>query len=402
MKHDEHNQFKKVDFNAELTKNEVKVLSRSKKILIFVIAATVAFGSVIFFPVFLVLLGMAFGGYDGHKSNKYSLMQMGYLRNKFVVYGRDDKAWSSQSKPVIFSSADGRAWDKNSIGSSPVGYNDESSRQSTHGVFIEFNHQCYLIGAVTFILVSKSCDNDWEYVVPDGLIQESQGSLFNAHGAIVETTQNKLYVSGDGGIYSSKDGNNWLRESLPYPTESNPKNFENVYNGIASDNNKIITSSKWVHDGKTEGLIYTYDLIKQRWSYQVMPEPIVRITRGSDRFVGIAKNTTFVLEDKLSNWQQSPKLEGKLLDLLSDGFIIMDGSSYIMLGLEGLRISSNGYDWNYVKAKSHPDEIIRFDFQATCGQSVCLNGIGGTADVLSIHSYNFSSGIDQSYKGAIN
>lgn len=402
MKHDEHNQFKKVDFNAELTKNEVKVLSRSKKILIFVIAATVALSSVIFFPVFLVLLGMAFGGYDGHKSNKYSLMQMGYLRNKFVVYGRDDKAWSSQSKPVIFSSADGKVWDKNSIGSSPVGYNDESSRQSTHGVFIEFNHQCYLIGAVTFILVSKSCDNNWEYVVPDGLIQESQGSLFNAHGAIVETTQNKLYVSGDGGIYSSKDGHNWLQESLPYPAESNPNNFENIYNGIAIGNNKIITSSKWIHDGKTEGLIYTYDVIKQRWSYQVMSEPIVRITRGIDRFVGVAKNTTFVLEDKLGIWQQSPKLEGKDLYLSRDGVIVVDNSSYIMLGFGGVHISSNGYEWRDAKDRSHPENVVMLDSGSECKHNSCLYVRVGTDSLLFIDTYNLQSNIYQSYQGIIN
>ncbi len=402
MKPDDHNQFKNVEFNEKLTSSEAKPSSMSKKVVIFVIAGLVALGSVLFFPMFLVLFGMAFGGSDGHNTNKYALMQMGYLRNKFVVYGQDDKAWSSQSKPVIFSSADGKTWDKNSVGSSPVGYNDESSRQSTHGVFIEFNQQCYLIGGVTFILISKSCDNNWEYLVPEGLIQESHESLFNAHGAIVETRQNKLYVSGDGGIYSSKDGNNWLRESLPYPMESTPKNFENIYNGIASGDNKIITSSKWLHDGKTEGLIYTYDVIKQRWSYQVMPEPIMRITRGSDRFVGVAKNTTFVLEDKLGIWRQSPKLEGELLNLLSYGFIVMNNTSYIMLGLEGLRISSNGYDWNYVKDKSHPNDIIRFDFRATCGQSVCLNGIGGTTDVLSIYSYNFNNNINQSYKATIN
>lgn len=80
----------------------------------------------------------------------------------------------------------------------------------------------------------------------------------------------------------------------------------------------------------------------------------------------------------------------------------MNNTSYIMLGLEGLRISSNGYDWNYVKDKSHPNDIIRFDFRATCGQSVCLNGIGGTTDVLSIYSYNFNNNINQSYKATIN
>lgn len=224
MKPDDHNQFKNVEFNKKLTSNEAKPSLMSKKIVIFVIAAAVALGSVLFFPMFLVLFGMAFDSF-GHNTNKYSLMQMGYLRNKFVVYGQDNKAWLDQNKLVIFSSADGKEWDKNSVDFS-WGNRDESFAKSMHGVFIEFNHQCYLIGAMASILVSKACDNNWEYVIPNGLLRRSQGSLFNAHGAVVETRQNKLYVSGDGGIYSSNDGNNWLRESLPYPTESNPNNFE--------------------------------------------------------------------------------------------------------------------------------------------------------------------------------
>lgn len=400
MKPDDSNQFKNVEFNEKLTSSEAKPSSMSKKIVIFVVAAAVALGSVLFFPMFLVLFGMAFDSF-GHNTNKYSLMQMGYLRNKFVVYGEDNKAWLDQNKLVIFSSADGKKWDKNSVDFS-WGNRDESFAKSTHGVFIEFNHQCYLIGAMASILVSKACDNNWGYVVPKGLLRRSQGSLFNAHGAVVETRQNKLYVSGDGGVYSSNDGNNWLRESLPYPMESNPNNFENIYNGIAIGDNKIITSSKWLHDGKTEGLIYTYDVLKQRWSYQVMPEPITRITRGSDRFVGVAKDTTFVLEDKLGIWQQSPKLEGKALYLSRDGVIVMDNSSYIMLGFGGLHTSLNGYEWQDVKDKIHPDDVIMLNSGAECKQNNCLYVRVGTADLLSIDAYNLQNNIYQSYQGTIN
>lgn len=393
------NENKDLNFDKKSSFIQPTSPSMIKVLIAMSISAVVAFCSVMFFPTFLVLFGMAFDS-AGTKSSQYSLMQMGYLRNKFVVYGRDEKSWSNQSKPVIFSSTDGKAWDKNSIGMAPVGYTDESSRQSTYGVFIEFNQQCYLIGAVALILVSKSCDNNWEYIIPNGLLTKNQGSLFDARGAIIDTIHNQLYVSGNGGIYSSKDGNNWQQESLPYPVESNPKNFENFYNGIAFGDNRIITSSKWRHDGKTEGLIYTYDVIKKRWSYQVMPEPIVRITRGGDRFVGIAKNTTFVLEDKLGIWKQSSILEGEPLDLLFDAVIAMNGSSYIMFGSEGLRLSSNGYKWHYVKAKSYHDGILRFSMRSECSHGKCLR-VFGTTNGISIDSYSFLSNIYQSYDGVI-
>lgn len=391
------------DSNSDKKSSLIQPTSPSmiKVVIAMSISAVVAFCSVMFFPTFLVLFGMAFDS-AGNKTTRYSLMQMGHLRNKFVVYGEDNKSWLDRNRLVIFSSIDGKFWDKNLVASAPFGHTGEGSRQSMHGVFIEFNQQCYLIGAVALILVSKFCDNNWEYIIPNGLLKKDQGSLFDARGATIDTVHNQLYVSGNGGVYSSSDDNNWQQESLPYPVESNPKNFENLYNGIAFGDNKIMTSSRWRHDGKTEGLIYTYDVIKKRWSYQVMPEPIVRITRGGDRFVGIAKNTTFVLEDKLGIWKQSSILEGEPLDLLSGGVIAVDNFSYILFGSGGLRTSSDGYSWNYVKSVPHSDDVIRFDYAAYCKRSICLNVFGGTADVLSVHSYNFTNSIDHSYQGTIN
>ncbi len=292
--------------------------------------------------------------------NAIDFQKIAYIDNQFVMYGVDYNAKYAKQL-VIFTSLDGKKWDKAVIAKvKPETKSDADSYYSISnlGTFAYFNHQCMLIGAVPKILVSPDCHN-WSYLETKQKNGEAT-PFWNAGSSVV--VNDSLYVGTNrSGVYQSKDGITWHKEQLPYPQESEPRNFENSFLSMAAGNNKLITSTNWMHDGKNVGLIYTKDLTTNKWSYEIYPASVGHITRGKDRFVAMTQDNALVLVDSNSGWH-SYKVEDSPVDLVY-------GLSGKFIGIGLLDISDDGINW---KTTILNDKSMWLASHLSCSSQLCI------------------------------
>ena len=282
--------------------------------------------------------------------NAIDFQKIAYIDNQFVMYGVDFNAKYAKQL-VIFTSLDGKKWDKAVIAKvKPETKSDADSYYSISnlGTIAYFNHQCMLIGAVPKILVSPDCHN-WSYLETK---QDNGNStpFWNAGSSVV--ANDSLYVGTNrSGVYQSKDGITWHKESLPYPQESEQRNFENSFLSMAAGNNKLITSTNWMHNGKNVGLIYTKDLTTNEWSYEVYPTSVGNITRGKDRFVAMTGDSALVLVDGDSEWGRNENVSWNGETEVREPSELVFGLNNKFVSINLVNISDNGYDWSAINLR---------------------------------------------------
>lgn len=280
----------------------------------------------------LAFIGMLFDSPSSFKLpyNAIDFYRIAYINNQFVMYGIDYEH-SGLKQLVIFNSVNGKKWDK-----SQISINDDNFNRtiSVDGTFNYFNGKCYLIGATVQPLVADDCIH-WKTQVINRIESNIDTYLYKAHSSVI--ANGAFYVGGDGGVYKTVNGEFWVKESMPYPMESKPHNFENSFFSMAVGNNKLITETNWRHNEKRLGLIYTKDLITHQWSYEVYPVAINNIIRGKDRFVGMTESSAVVLVDGSSEW-----ISYKYKTYSSD---LAYGLSSKFIGTNIFNVSDNGKNW---------------------------------------------------------
>ncbi len=296
--------------------------------------------------------------------NAIDFQKIAYIDNQFVMYGVDYNA-KYDKQLVIFTSLDGKKWDKALI--AKVKPENESDARhyyqiSDGGTFAYFNHQCMLIGAVAKVLVSPDCHN-WSYLET----KQDNGNptpFWSTSSAVV--VNDSLYVGTNrNGVYQSKDGITWHKEPLPYPQESDPRNFENSFLSMAAGNNKLITSTSWMYDGKNVSLIYTKNLITGKWSYEIYPASVGHITRGKDRFVGLNEGSALVLLDGSSEWFTYP--------IAHHSLSLSYGLDNKFIGVGGIQTSVDGGKTWLESDKSNKNNI--WALNVACSVESCV-GVG--------------------------
>lgn len=323
---------------------------------IFLVPLAGIFIAFLIFPGLIIPVGMLLSDIPRAISLPYNAIdfqKIAYINNQFIMYGIDyDRGGLNQL--VIFNSTDGKKWDK-----SDVDITDDNLNQpiSVAGTFNYYRGKCYLIGATVQPLVAPDCKH-WQTQTTNK-IMDKNNYLYNAHSSAI--ANNELYIGGDKGVYKTSDGLNWSQEQLPYPEESNVRNFENRFYSMASGNNKLITASNWWHNKQRTGLIYTKDLTTNQWRYEEYSVPVSNITRGKDRFVGMTESSALVLMDGNSkNWNLS-KLKTNS-DELSFGLQNM----YVGINIVNVY---NGENWYSFVLEN---EQFRSLFHLACNYQVCI------------------------------
>lgn len=317
----------------------------------------------------LAFIGMLFDSPSSFKLpyNAIDFYRIAYINNQFVMYGIDYEH-SGLKQLVIFNSVNGKKWNK-----SQISINDDNLNRtiSVDGTFNYFNGKCYLIGATVQPLVANDCVH-WKTQPINRVERNIDTYLYKAHSSVI--ANGAFYVGGDDGVYKTVNGEFWVKESMPYPMESKPHNFENSFFSMAVGNNKLITETNWRHNEKRLGLIYTKDLITHQWSYEVYPVAINNIIRGKDRFVGMTESSAVVLVDGSSEWGKY-SVKDVPVDL-SYGL----GGKFIGIGL--LDISDDGVYW---KTMILSDKSMWLANHLACSSTLCL---AAGAEYHLVYTYN--------------
>ena len=307
--------------------------------------------------------------------NGIDFQKIAYIDNQFIMYGIDYEHYATDKSLVIFNSQDGKKWDK-----SIIKITDKNQWQpiSVVGTFNYFKGKCYLIGTTVQPLVADDCKH-WQ-TQPINQIESNTRYLYLAHSSAV--ANNTLYVGGNHGVYKTSDGINWSKEQLPYPEESNSRNFENSFYSMAVGNNKLITETNWRQNQKRRGLIYTKNLTTNQWSYEVYPVPVGNITRGKDRFVGLTESSAVVLEDGGHQWNISliEYHTNLLVYAFNTYFVGVSGYLYI-------EQSINGFTWKSYAPKSNYSQDRLSINDVVCNEHICT-GIGNNYYVVITHNFN--------------
>lgn len=342
--------------------------------LLAALAVYITIGIIIIKVGFFIVLLYCFSGdskgtgKDNTKYPYYTNYIIRHIDNHNIVVGLYKKESSSSLQPWIISSKDNTTWLKNNT---PNLY--ESNIKYDNQVLIKFHDKCYVIGIGENILVSDKCESTWTIIFPKKLNRSLGETLSNAKSGVI-ATDGKLYITNDGGVYSSLDGETWKKETLPL--NSIYKTKFNNFNTITYGNNKVITSSFFYNGGPIHNaaninqnsyisIIYTLDIPKQKWSTESFIGTIDYIQRGKDRFVGITSNATWILADGNDTWTEQKQLFNYRYSRLIYESV---ANQFIINGDDGFRISLDGINW----LQLFKNDINMLYDNSTCYDSECL------------------------------
>ena len=337
-----------------------------------IVAGILAALSILFFVIFpgaFIIVAMAlFDNPNNFKLpyNGIDFQKIAYIDNQFVMYGIDyDKSGLKQL--VIFNSTDGKQWDKSTI---EITSENREAAILPSGTFNYFKGKCYLFGATTQPLVAPDCTH-WQ-TQNINQINNNNYYLGTAHSSAV--ANGVLYVGGDGGVYKTNNGVIWSREAVPYPKETKQRNFVNRFYSMAIGNNKLITTTKWGHNGKWIGLIHYKNLVTNKWSYETYPVPVSNIIYGKDRFVGFATKNALVLMDDSNKW------ESYNVKFNASNFIYNSNDEFMGVSdYASIERSRNGVNWGYFKSVIDSEKYV---ISLACSKTACV-AVGSNYYIIS-------------------